>query len=334
MPRSSPIPSYRLHKPSGQAVVTIRTADRGRRDIYLGVFDSSESRAEYGRLIAELATAPAAAVVSPAGPRSTVDQVVLAYLKHAATHYRSSGGKPTGEVREIKRAVVPLHTLYGHTAAADFGPLALATVRQQMIKADLCRKVINQRVDRLKRLFKWAASQELVPVAVYQALRTLGGLQKGRCEASESAPVKPVDPAHVSATLPFLGAHVRAMVELQLLTGMRPGEVCALRLADIDATGTVWFFRPRQHKTLHRGKERVPDRPEGTHGARRVRRRARSEAGFAGLQPGGVARGVGERGPGLLDSRLSTTKILPRHDFKMRWPCPATFSAAAALRRV
>jgi hypothetical protein len=34
MPRNSRIPSYRLHKPSGQAVVTIG------KDIYLGRFNS------------------------------------------------------------------------------------------------------------------------------------------------------------------------------------------------------------------------------------------------------------------------------------------------------
>lgn len=35
MPRNFRIPSYRLHKPSGQAVVTING-----KDIYLGRFDS------------------------------------------------------------------------------------------------------------------------------------------------------------------------------------------------------------------------------------------------------------------------------------------------------
>jgi hypothetical protein len=45
-------PSYRLHKPSGQAVVTLS----GR--VYLGRFGSTASRAEYDRRVAEwLATA-------------------------------------------------------------------------------------------------------------------------------------------------------------------------------------------------------------------------------------------------------------------------------------
>jgi hypothetical protein len=41
-------PSYRLHKPTGQAVVTLNG-----RDIYLGRFGSPESRAEYDRTIVE-----------------------------------------------------------------------------------------------------------------------------------------------------------------------------------------------------------------------------------------------------------------------------------------
>ena len=42
------VPSYRRHKPSGQAVVTISG-----RDIYLGKWNTAASRAEYDRLIGE-----------------------------------------------------------------------------------------------------------------------------------------------------------------------------------------------------------------------------------------------------------------------------------------
>jgi len=47
------------------------------------------------------------------------------------------------------------------------------------------------------------------------------------------------------------------MVQVQLLTGMRLGEVCQLQLCDIDKGGAVWLFRPTQFKTRHRGKVRV-----------------------------------------------------------------------------
>ena len=60
--------------------------------------------------------------------------------------------------------------------------------------------------------------------------------------------LKPVDPAHVAATLPFLTPHLQVMVRLQQLTGMRPGEV--------DRGGEAWVYRPAQHKTARHGKAR------------------------------------------------------------------------------
>jgi integrase len=57
----------------------------------------------------------------------------------------------------------------------------------------------------------------------------------------------------VEATLPFLSRQVKAMVELQLLTGMRPREVCAMRSRNIDPRGEVWIYRPLQHKNTHHG---------------------------------------------------------------------------------
>jgi integrase len=37
------------------------------------------------------------------------------------------------------------------------------------------------------------------------------------------------------------------MIELQPLTGMRPGEACAMRVRDIDTTDKAWVYRPFQH---------------------------------------------------------------------------------------
>ena len=45
---STKVPSYRLHKQSGRAIVTLNG-----RDCLLGKFGTPESQAEYNRLIAE-----------------------------------------------------------------------------------------------------------------------------------------------------------------------------------------------------------------------------------------------------------------------------------------
>src|SRR5262249_60611565 len=83
------------------------------------------------------------------------------------------------------------------------------------------------------------------------------GLEKGRSPARETEPVQPVAVEVVEATLRYLLPPVRAMVELQLLTGMRSGEVCDMRACDLDTAGDVWLYRPAHHKSKAKGKERV-----------------------------------------------------------------------------
>ena len=147
--------------------------------------------------------------------------------------------------------------LYGHTPAREFGPLALDALRARMIALGWARTTVNGRVGKLKLVFRWAASRELVPVAVSEGLRTLSGLRRGRTPARETAPVIPVEEAVVEATLPFLNRHVRGLVEFERLTGCRPGEACRVRRSDIDTSGEVWVYRPTHHKTAWRGKVRA-----------------------------------------------------------------------------
>ena len=255
--RRNPTPSYLPHKQSGRGRAIWYDASGTRKQKLLpGLFDSSESRTAFARLQLELETAPLPASAET-GTVLSVNEMLLAFLDHAERHYRDPDGNLTTEVNELKLSIAPVRELYGLIPAAEFGPRALAAIRQHMIRENLCRTLINRRVDRVKRVFKWAASEELVPVSVHQALLTLAGLRAGRSEARESKPVLPVDPAHVNSTIPFLNRHVRAMVELNRLTGMRPGEVCGMKLSEVDSSGELWLYRPIRHKTAHHGKERV-----------------------------------------------------------------------------
>jgi integrase len=254
-PRKS-LPSYLEHKKSGKGrLVWTDTLGIRHEKLLPGLYQSQESLAAKARLELELATSPTQSTADQTS--ITVNEVLLSFLTWAATHYRTPTGEPTTEIGELKWSIRPVRELYGDTPAVQFGPRALAAVRLHMIGLKWCRTLINRRIDRVKRVFKWATSEELVPVTVYQALRTLTGLQKGRTTARESVPVKPVDPAHVAATLPRLNRHVRAMVQLQQHTGMRPAEVCGLSFQQIDRTCELWVYRPVRHKTAHRGKSRA-----------------------------------------------------------------------------
>jgi integrase len=69
-------------------------------------------------------------------------------------------------------------------------------------------------------------------------------------------PVKPVPDAFVDAIRPHVARQVWAMIGLQRLTGMRPGEVATMRTRDLDTSGRVWTYTPASHKTEHHGRER------------------------------------------------------------------------------
>ena len=188
----------------------------------------------------------------------TVSELIAAYWRHAEAYYVKDG-KPTSELSLIKLAMRPLRKLYGRTPTSEFGPLALKTVRRAMVAHDACRSTVNGYVARIKRMFRWAVENELIPPAVHQGLHAVTGLRRGRTEARDEEPVKPVPDRFVDVIHPHVARQVWAMVELQWLTGMRPGEVTIMRVMDIDTTGEIWQYRPASHKTEHHGHGRIVD---------------------------------------------------------------------------
>jgi integrase len=257
MSRRRGIPTYRLHKQSGQAIVTLTDGIGGRRDVLLGKHNTPESRTEYLRVLAEWEATDRRLAGREAGIGISLNELNLAFLRHAESHYRRPDGTITAEVVNFKLALRHVREVYGTTPVAAFGPLALKAVRQKMVEAGLCRGVVNHRCRRIVRVFKWGVSEELVPESTWRALTTVRGLEQGRTEARETDPVGPVADAVVDATLPLLMPPVRGMVQLQRLTGCRPGEACSMRGCDLDTTGDVWLYRPPHHKMKHRGKARV-----------------------------------------------------------------------------
>lgn len=245
------VPKYRLHKTTGRALMTLNG-----RDVYLGRYGSSESKAEYKRLIAESQVIGCQRPANAGGEGPSVSAVVSAYLEFARGYYVKNG-KPTTTIQHIRDAMKPLAQLYDPTPASAFGPLALKAVRERMMEGGRwCRSMVNKAVAIICRMFKWAAENELVPVSVFHALKTVAGLRKGRSKARETAPIKPVPPAYVEGVLSHVPCPVRAMIEVQLLTGMRPGEIVIMRGCDLDTSGRVWTYTPQSHKTEHHGKDR------------------------------------------------------------------------------
>ena len=94
----------------------------------------------------------------------------------------------------------------------------------------------------------------LVAASVWHALQAVSGLRKGEsARVKETEGVKAVPWVDVEAVIAQVNRMVGAMIQLQWLTGMRPGEVCAIRRRDVDRSDGIWVYRPEQHKTEHHG---------------------------------------------------------------------------------
>jgi hypothetical protein len=136
------IPSYRRHKQSGQAIVTLPDGTGGRRDVLLGRWQSPESHQEFARVIAAWQAAGRRLIDEPATTGDlSIHELLVAFLRHADQHYRHADGRPTSEVREYECTFRPLKALFGNTRAVDFSPLSLKAVRNRMIEDKLCRGV-------------------------------------------------------------------------------------------------------------------------------------------------------------------------------------------------
>lgn len=246
MPRpKTSLPAYCLHKTSGRAVVFI-----DRKPVYLGKFNSPEARRKYGEIIANLSKG-----IGPGSGRAKPDPgITVAHLclKYATEHLP----RYSDDEQDCQRGAVRiLRELFGETPAADFGPLRLRTVQAAMIERGWSRGYINRQVKRLRFIFKWGVSWELVPKHTPEALRTVPSLGHG--DAPESKPRRAIPDEQLQAVRAILDGRNRDLFDLLLLTGARPGELLSLKTGDIDRTGDVWRADLARHKTSHKGKARV-----------------------------------------------------------------------------
>src|ERR1700733_14578154 len=157
---SSRIPKYGFHKPSGQARVYIDAVS-----IYLGAYDSDESKRKYKQVIdqwQERRDAAQRRQELKCLPELSVGELALLYDQHAATYYVKDG-QPTSEVHCIKAAIRFVTRSNSRTAVADFGPKKLKAVREQIVASGKVRTTVNKYIEIVRRMFAWGVSEELVP---------------------------------------------------------------------------------------------------------------------------------------------------------------------------
>jgi hypothetical protein len=149
MSNPNKIPTYRLHKQSGQAITTLVDGLGGRRDVLLGKYNCDESKQEYDRVITEWKLKGRRLPGQEARAGLSINELILAYKPVVEGYYRHPDGTPTSEAKNIRQAFRFLRELYGHTQAHAFDSLGLDALRLKMIEAGLCRNSINKDVSRI-----------------------------------------------------------------------------------------------------------------------------------------------------------------------------------------
>lgn len=244
MPRK---PKYCHHKGKDLAYVRIDG-----KPVYLGKYNSPESRDAYDAEILKWRRTHDLQVKH----QTTVAQLAVEFLKHAAQFYRDEHGQPTGEASNFRKALRVLVEMYRSVPCSQFGPLKLQNLQARFVKSHV-RTQVNKNVSRVKQVFRWGVANELVPAEVVLALDCVRGLQKGRSNAQEADPVEPVPQEDFDGAIEKMSDSVRAMCQLLLLTGARVSEIRLMRIGDLDTSGEVWLYRPGAHKNAWRGKDRT-----------------------------------------------------------------------------
>lgn len=225
--------------------------------ISLGRYGSPESKERYNRIIGEwLANGrrlpdhyrQAKAVV-------TCAELMRDYLRHCQTEYIKRGVL-TREYEHVATILKITRALYETCPVEEFTPLAYYAIRDGMISKGLTTVYVNQQMSRLVRMFRWGVETMRCPPHVWQTLQAIRSLKAGR-QGKKSRKVLPASETLLEGCKSFLSRQVRAMVDLQLLTGARPGEILGIRTCDVDTSRDVWQIDLVEHKTADRGHSRT-----------------------------------------------------------------------------
>lgn len=257
MPRQTqPVPSYRLHKPSGQAVAYVN-----RKTVYLGPHGSPESKVRFAKLLEDLATGSQAAPappVPPAPPLYLNDLFVRFVAKEFPRLSKS-------EQHCFRAAIRVARLLFGETPVSDFGPIRFRVMRDAMVSGDArakrkpwTRRTANRQAKRIRQIIRWGVSWEMVSPDVLAKLDSVKALAIGETLAADPPPREAVPQADIDAVRAKLKPHHRDVFDLLLLTGARPGELLGLTAGMIERRDDgLWTADLSDHKNARKGKRRL-----------------------------------------------------------------------------
>jgi integrase len=242
---------YRPHSSGRFALVEVD----GKRIRLPGKVGSDESLAAYHEICRRLHQREA----DPLPPPPPKSQLLLTDLcLRYVTHCESllNGTTDCTAYNNLK-AVKKLLAFIATGLACEFGPKKLKEFQAWLIANPRikARSYANVIVGRVRGMFSWAVSEELIEETVYRALTTVKDIRPG-AGLRELRKRQPVPPEDVEATIAHLWPHLAAAVRLHSFTGVRSRSVCLAKPGQFDCSPAIWLWRPR-HKSEKYGKELI-----------------------------------------------------------------------------
>ncbi|MCB9868197.1 MAG: tyrosine-type recombinase/integrase, partial [Phycisphaerales bacterium] len=125
----------------------------------------------------------------------------------------------------------------------------------------LTRGGINRQTTIVLAALRWAKARNHMPAAAYASCASMERLKRGETgnRPERGRARRAVSLQDVERVAACAHPHVAAMLRVQALTGMRPGEVRTMRWQDIDKAAVVvdgvamWTYRVAGAKTEHHG---------------------------------------------------------------------------------
>jgi integrase len=208
-------------------------------------------------------------VRTPGAEGMTVADLARKYAEHCRQSYRTRGEQST-HFSQIASAMNALIDRYGVMPASSLGAPEITQLRDAMVHSrtkhpmkhldqrPLSISTVNGRLRIIKQMFAWARNYGWVSRESVFDVALAKPLRAGRSDALPVKYVKPVPADILQTTVKHCPKTIADMIWVLYWTGMRSGELIIMRPCDIDTRSKdVWLYRPRHHKTEHRGKSRI-----------------------------------------------------------------------------
>lgn len=273
MPRKRVLtPTISIHQ--GRVRARYTTA-AGQQEVRLGRADDPDGwKTAYARLTARLASDPNAVL------RKRGEMLCAELAVEFLAAYRSTANRR----RIVKRALMlwaGKDAPFTSWPVADFLPMQLEEFQQYLVgrqnprhKRPYTATTVNSYVGIIRSAFRFAVRKGWAEYHRYESLGTVPGVSGDdeRLHPVTETKAAPLD--SLRAIRPFLQPQTRAILDLQLFTGTRPGVLFGMTPADLirggvadlprigvvdldQLPGRPWAYCPAKHKTARRGKSSV-----------------------------------------------------------------------------